>query len=85
MRQTSFRVRNKKTSFCKKQKKNFLYDEKASARTNEKESNEIGESQKIARNALVLNYGKMNNKFTLCTIHKRYLGYKATTKNCICV
>lgn len=29
----------------------------------------------MARNALVLNYGKMNNKFTLCTIYKRYLGY----------
>ena len=41
----------------------------------------------MARNALVLNYGKMNNKFTLCTIYKRYLGYvlieeAAAEKNC---
>lgn len=39
----------------------------------------------MARNALVLNYGKMNNKFTLCTIYKRYLGYvleKKKQKKC---
>lgn len=34
----------------------------------------------MARNALVLNYGKMNNKFTLCTIYKRYLGYVTEKK-----